>query len=66
MLAAAALRRWLSLAHASLYAGASGQGLVEYGLVLVLIMVVCVSILALIGQTLSAVWYNKIIDGFPH
>jgi Flp pilus assembly pilin Flp len=65
-LAIAALRRWLNLAHASIYAGASGQGLVEYGLILVLIMVVCVGILSQVGNTVSSVWYDKIIDSFPH
>jgi Flp pilus assembly pilin Flp len=60
------VRRWLALAHVRLHAGAPGQGLVEYGLVLVLIMVVCVSILALVGHTLSAVWYNKIVEALPH
>jgi len=41
-----------------------GQGLVEYGLILVLIMVVCVAILTMVGQTLSSVWYNKLIPAF--
>jgi len=49
-----------------LYAGVAGQGLVEYGLVLVLIMVVCVGILSLVGHTISAVWYDKIIQALPH
>jgi hypothetical protein len=66
LIAATALRRWLALAHATLYAGAPGQGLVEYGLVLVLIMVVCVGILSLVGHTVSQVWYDKIIQSFPH
>ncbi len=38
----------------------------EYGLVLVLIMVVCVGILTLVGNTVSSVWYDKIIESFPH
>ena len=42
----------------------TGQGLVEYGLILVLIMVVCVAVLTLVGQTLSSVWYNKLIPAF--
>ena len=42
-----------------------GQGLVEYGLILVLIMVVCVGILTLVGQTISNVWYTKLIAGWP-
>ena len=41
------------------------QGLVEYGLILVLIMVVCVGILTLVGQTISNVWYTKLINGLP-
>jgi hypothetical protein len=40
----------------------AGQGLVEYGLILVLIMVVCVGILSMTGQTISEVWYQKIIN----
>ena len=42
----------------------AGQGLVEYGLVLVLIMVVCVGILSLVGSTVSEVWYTKLIGKF--
>lgn len=38
-----------------------GQGLVEYGLILVLIMVVCVAILTSVGRTVSNVWYQKLI-----
>jgi Flp pilus assembly pilin Flp len=41
------------------------QGLVEYGLILVLIMVVCVGILTVVGQTISNVWYTKLINGWP-
>lgn len=41
-----------------------GQGLVEYGLILVLVMVVCVGILTMVGQTVSSVWYNKLIPAF--
>jgi Flp pilus assembly pilin Flp len=40
----------------------TGQGLVEYGLILVLIAVVCVGILSLTGQTVSALWYQRVID----
>ncbi len=42
-----------------------GQGLVEYGLILVLIMVVCVGILSLVGGTVSEVWYDRLIQRFP-
>lgn len=62
--AAAARRRlrglWLRLPPA-----APGQGLVEYGLILVLIMVVCVAILSATGTTLSQVWYEKLLPAFP-
>jgi len=57
----AALR---ALVWVQLSARQHGQGLVEYGLILVLIMVVCVGILTLVGGKLSSVWYNKIIMGW--
>ena len=41
-----------------------GQGLVEYGLILVLIMVVCVGILTMVGRTVSDVWYAKLVPAF--
>lgn len=41
-----------------------GQGLVEYGLVLVLVMVVCVAIVGATGQTISTVWYDKLLPAF--
>ena len=40
----------------------AGQGLVEYGLILVLIMVVCVAILTMVGSKVSNVFYNKLIN----
>jgi len=40
----------------------AGQGLVEYGLILVLIMVVCVAILGTVGSTVSDVFYNKLVN----
>lgn len=49
----------LSCAHAP------GQGLVEYGLILVLVMVVCVAIVGATGQSISSVWYNKLLPIFP-
>jgi Flp pilus assembly pilin Flp len=42
-----------------------GQGLVEYGLVLVLIMVVCVAVIGMTGRTISTVWYNELINAVP-
>lgn len=44
---------------------AAGQGLVEYGLILVLIAITVVGILTLVGQTISTVWYEKLVDGWP-
>lgn len=41
------------------------QGLVEYSLILVLIMVVCITILSMVGRTTSELWYQKIIDAMP-
>ncbi len=40
----------------------AGQGLVEYGLILVLIMVVCVAILGAVGGKVSTVYYSKLIN----
>lgn len=42
-----------------------GQGLVEYSLLLVLIMVVCVAIVTVMGTTVSEQWYDRIIETFP-
>lgn len=52
---------WLSVLQSRVEA----QGLVEYGLILVLIMVVVVSILTLTGQTVSEAWYQRILEAFP-
>jgi hypothetical protein len=72
--------RWLAPLRSALAAGAQqatawtrrmlftrshAQGLVEYGLILVLIMVVCVGILTMVGHTISNVWYTKLISGWP-
>jgi cytochrome b len=60
---------WLQLlvakARATLTSQSPAQGLVEYGLILVLIMVVCVGILSMVGETVSEVWYTKLINGVP-
>lgn len=63
---AATLRSAIASRLTFLLARCSGQGLVEYGLILVLIMIVCVSILTIIGITVSGVWYGKVIETFPH
>jgi Flp pilus assembly pilin Flp len=53
------LRRRL---YGLLVSHASGQGLVEYGLILVLIAVVCVGILSITGQSVSELWYQRVVD----
>ena len=45
-----------------LFARRAGQGLVEYGLILVLIMVVCVAVLGAVGGKVSSVFYTKLIN----
>lgn len=42
------------------------QGLVEYGLILVMITIVCVGIIGVLGNTVSALWWQRIIDAFPN
>jgi hypothetical protein len=61
---AAALAQQQLARLAILLSRVAGQGLVEYGLILVLIMVVCVGILSMVGQTVSDVWYTKLIGKF--
>lgn len=60
-LSTAALRAMIWGRHL-LFAQRAGQGLVEYGLILVLIMVVCVGILAAVGGKVSNVYYTKLIN----
>lgn len=60
-----AMRRACNTLFAASLTAVPGQGLVEYGLVLVLIMVVCVTIIGAVGQTISSVWYDKLIPAFP-
>jgi hypothetical protein len=61
-----AAQRAAAWAQSMLYTRSPAQGLVEYGLILVLIMVVCVAVLSTVGTTVSNVWYNKLISGFPN
>jgi Flp pilus assembly pilin Flp len=62
---AATLGRGLSAWLAAHKGQVEGQGLTEYGLILVLIMVVCVGILTLTGTTISEVWYGSIVSRLP-
>jgi hypothetical protein len=59
----AVAQRTAAWAQTMLFTRSPAQGLVEYGLILVLIMVVCVGILTLVGKSISAVWYTKLING---
>ncbi len=43
-----------------------GQGLVEYSLLLALITLVVIGIVAVMGQTVSGMWYQRILDRWPH
>ncbi|MFL5804460.1 MAG: Flp family type IVb pilin [Roseiflexaceae bacterium] len=61
----AAAQRAAAWAQTMLFMRNPAQGLVEYGLILVLIMVVCVGILTMVGKSISAVWYTKLINGVP-
>ena len=61
----AAAQRATAWAQTMLHTRSPAQGLVEYGLILVLIMVVCVGILTLVGGTISNVWYNRLITRMP-
>ncbi len=63
-LAATLHRRYTGLCQ-TLYTRVPGQGLVEYGLILVLIMVVCVAVLTLVGHSVSKVWYEELVTAFP-
>jgi Flp pilus assembly pilin Flp len=44
----------------------AAQGLVEYGLILVMITIVCVGIIGILGNTVSTLWWQRIIDAFPN
>jgi len=61
----AALRRTLLRTWTLLLAPDPGQGLVEYGLILLMIVVVCIAIVTLIGNNVSGLWYKKIVDAWP-
>lgn len=50
------------LVLAALLARMGGQGLVEYGLILTFIAMVVVGIMTVLGQTVSGLWYQRIID----
>lgn len=60
-----ALQALFSRLWSLIVARSPAQGLVEYGLILVLIMVVCVGILTMVGQTTSDVWYNQLLGAMP-
>lgn len=59
------MRRMVARIAACLMTRSSGQGLVEYGLILVLVMVVCIVIVAATGETVRDQWYAK-LQAFPN
>lgn len=42
-----------------------GQGLVEYSLLLALIVLVVIGIISVMGNTVSGLWYQRIIERWP-
>lgn len=44
--------------------GESGQGLVEYALILILVAIVVVAMLTLFGEELNSA-FSEVIDAFP-
>jgi predicted membrane protein len=58
-------RRLVPQIDGALFAHARAQGLVEYGLILLMIVVVCVAIVTVIGFDVSEVWYQKIVNSWP-
>jgi hypothetical protein len=50
---------------AALFAHARAQGLVEYALILLMMVIVCIVVVTLIGQDVSQVWYEKIVNAWP-
>lgn len=56
--------RMLAWLHAAAISRRPAQGLVEYGMILVLIMVLCVAILSIIGKNVSEAWYEPVTKAF--
>ncbi len=42
-----------------------GQGLVEYSLLLALLVLVVIGIVSVMGNTVSGLWYQRIIERWP-
>ncbi|MGQ9547176.1 MAG: hypothetical protein ACUVSY_02810 [Roseiflexus sp.] len=60
-----ALCRLAARVHAWHLLHNEGQGLVEYSLLLALIALVVIGIVTVMGQTVSGLWYQRIIDRWP-
>jgi Flp pilus assembly pilin Flp len=60
-----ALRRLVARVHTWRLLDNEGQGLVEYSLLLALIALVVIGIVAVMGQTVSGLWYQRILDRWP-
>jgi hypothetical protein len=61
----AARRRFALQGGVALFAHARAQGLVEYALILLMMVIVCIVVVTLIGQDVSQVWYDKILNAWP-
>ena len=60
-----ALRQPVARVYAQCQAYGDGQGLVEYSLLLALLVLVVIGIITLMGNTVSTLWYQRIIDSWP-
>ncbi|NWG19712.1 MAG: hypothetical protein HXY39_05225 [Chloroflexi bacterium] len=59
------MRQPVARVHAQWLAHSSGQGLVEYSLLLALIVLVVIGIVSVMGHTVSGLWYQRILDRWP-
>lgn len=60
-----AMRRPAARVHVLWLTHRDGQGLVEYSLLLALLVLVVIGILSIVGNTISGVWYQRILDSWP-
>ena len=61
----AAQRRLVLQGGVALFAHTRAQGLVEYALILLMMVIVCIVGVTLIGQDVSQVWYDRIVNAWP-
>ena len=58
------IRSWARLAQSSGHRH-EGQGLAEYGLVIVLVAIAAISTLSIFGQSVVVAYYEAIVAGLP-